>query len=459
MVASRCTNEELAELEDLLSAEHDGQSLAAFIASEFPRQPPPPHLRSLLDLFERARHRPIKACVSLPPGHAKTVTILRAIAWWLKRSPADTCAYATYSDSKAWSESRRAREWAQQAGVIMRADTQNVAEWRTPQGGGLLSVGAKGGLTGRRVSGVLVVDDPYKDREEVNSTAIRERIWEWFTEVAHTRLEGGSVIVVHTRWSEDDLIGRLESQGWEVVNLPAIAEEDDALGRAPGAPLWPELYSLATLAEARALMGEWSFAALYQGHPRPRGSSVFGAAHYYDATTFDPRGCVIMIGGDPAASTSTRADHSVALALAVQGYGVRAVGHVLDVRRAQIEVPDYVDLVRRMSVQWWNAPLAIESVGGFKAVPQSLRRIDPDLRLVEVRMGADKFTRAQPVAAAWNSGRLLVPTAAPWLKVFLAELQRFTGVSDAEDDQVDALAHAWNAIADNEVPLFGPISI
>ena len=92
-------------------------------------------------------------------------------------------------------------------------------------------------------------------------------------------------------------------------------------------------------------------------------------------------------------------------------------------------------------------------MGGFAAIPQMLSRLDPGLRLVEVKVRGDKFTRAQPVAAAWNAGRILVPTAAPWLKGFLAELERFTGVNDAEDDQVDALGYAWDALAVDDVPM------
>jgi len=436
--------EEEIELLSLLEAQYGGPTLSEFIAKRFPQQPPPAHLAPLLSVFERARRGRVRACISWPPRHAKTVTLLRAIVWWLTHTPADLCAYATYNDHKAWSESRKARAWAMAAGVALREDTQSMAEWRTREGGGLVAVGTKG-LTGQGIPGLLIVDDPYQDRVEADSEIVRERVWEWFTEVAYTRLEGGSIIVVHTRWSEDDLIGRLAERGWETINLPAIAETADSLGRAPGEALWPERFSVAELDGIRKILGEWSFAALYQGQPRPRGSSVFGPAHYYDPSTFDPAGARIMIGGDPAASKSTHADHSVGVVLAVKGHGADAVGYVLDVWRGQVEVPEYVDAMRALSRRWWDAPLAIEAVGGFKAIPQSLRRIDPSLRLVEVKMGGDKFTRAQPAAAAWNGGRLLVPTSAAWLKPFLAEVQRFTGVSDAQDDQVDGLAHAWNA--------------
>lgn len=132
----------------------------------------------------------------LVPTH-NTVTLLRGIAWWLTRSPADTCAYVTYSDAQARSKSRMARDWAQQAGVALHPDFTGLGEWRTRQGGGLLAAGSRGKLTGQRVAGLLVVDDPYKSRDEVQSEIIREAIYTRFREVAMTRLQGGSVIVLH----------------------------------------------------------------------------------------------------------------------------------------------------------------------------------------------------------------------------------------------------------------------
>ncbi len=168
--------------------------------------------------------------------------------------------------------------------------------------------------------------------------------------------------------------------------------------------------------------------------------------------TFKPDGCRIVIGGDPNASDKTTADYGVLVALAVRGWGAEAIGYVLAVWRKQMEVPEFIAKAREMAGQFWNAPLAVEAVAGFKSVPQMLKQIDPLLRLIEVKISGDKFQRAQPAAAAWNGARLLVPTNAAWLKVFLAELGLFTGVADAEDDQVDALAHAWNAICFAPVP-------
>lgn len=429
-----------------------GESLSDFIARISPHHPPPEHLAPLIRLVERARHERIRACLSLPPRHGKTITLLHALAWWLRATPADTCGFFSYNDDLARSKSRLARQLALQAGVRLAADSANLSEWRTLEGGGLLAGGAAGAgagtaLTGQGVSGLLVVDDAFKGREDADSQLVRNKVWEWFGQVAFTRLEGASVIVVGTRWHSDDLIGRLEASGeWEVLNLPAIAEDDDPLGRAPGQALWPDRYPIDELEAIRRQIGEWSFAALYEGRPRPRGTAVFGEPSYFEPATWTPSGARVIIGADPAASERTSADYSVAVVLAVEGRADRAIGRVLDVYRGQVTIPAFAAELRRLSSKWWNAAIAVEAVGGFKAVPQLLRTVDPLLRITEVKIRGDKFQRAQAAAASWNDGRLLVPTAAPWLSAFLDEVAAFTGVRDRHDDQVDALAHAWNAL-------------
>lgn len=459
---------DLDELEALLAAQLSIPPLADFIATHWPHELPPEHLSPLIRLLERARHERVKVAISWPPRHAKTVTLLRAIAWWLKYSPADTCGYITYNDNKAWSKSELCRRWTAQAGVELGGGRRKtLGEWRTMHGGGLLAAGARSGITGQGVSGLMVYDDPYRSREDADSPTTRGKISDIFREMIVTRMEGASVLVVHTRWHEDDIIGELmQKEGWEVINLPAIADENDAAGRAPGEALWPTRFPVRRcdgpcgheghLDEIRQELGEWSFAALYQGSPRPRGAAVFGPARFYDPKTTSLTGCRVMIGGDPAASESTRADYSVAVVLAVRGHGADAVGYVLDVWRGQVQVPTFTDKLRELSARYWHAPIAVEAVGGFIGIPQTLKKVDPQLRLVEVKVKGDKFTRAQPVAAAWNApgeGRLLLPIGAPWLKDFKAEVERFTGVSDVHDDQVDALAHAWNAIAFSPIPV------
>jgi phage terminase large subunit-like protein len=223
--------------------------------------------------------------------------------------------------------------------------------------------------------------------------------------------------------------------------------------------LWPERFPASELGTeagqrgtVRGQIGEFSFSALYQQAPRPRGAKLFGPCTYYDPTfpAFDLTGWRIYIGADPAGSEKTSADWSVAVVLAVRGQAAEIEGRVLDVYRKQVSIPDFARALRALQMQWHLAPVYVEAVGGFKAIPQLLQENDPTLAVFEAPVLGDKFQRAQLASAAWNSrpSRLMVPLGSPpWLAAYLYELQRFTGVKDPEDDQVDATAHAWNAAA------------
>lgn len=444
---------ERAEYLRLASALLGGESLREFIARLTPHRPAPPHVTPIIQAMERARHGPIQICISLPPRHVKTETVMNALAWWMKLTPTDTNAYASYNQEQSESKSRIIRERAISAGVRLKGDSANVSEWRTTSGGGLV---AGKGLTGKGVQGLLVIDDLFRDAEDANSRVEREKKWEWFGSVAMTRLEGASVVMVGTRWHQDDVIGRVIAQDeeriadglepeWEVINLAALAEEHDPLGRPFGRELWPgSRYTPAYFAKLRRVIGEYLFASLYQGRPRPRGGSVFGEARYYDPKTTKFDGCRIVIACDPAASEKTSSDYSAAVVLSVKGSGAESIAFVRRVYRRQTTIPELVKDLLALQKYYGNAPVHVEAVGGFKAIPQMLRALGLS-RVSEIVPVGDKFTRAQPVAAAWADGRVLCPDDNPeWLGPFLDEISNFTGVKDAHDDQVDGLSHAWN---------------
>jgi phage terminase large subunit-like protein len=128
---------------------------------------------------------------------------------------------------------------------------------------------------------------------------------------------------------------------------------------------------------------------------------------------------------------------------------------ILEVYRKQKTIPDFVSDALEFQSRWPGAEIVIEAVAGFKSVPDLLLDIDPTLPVKGITPLGDKFQRAQPYAAAWNGGRVLVPVGAPWVKAYVQELKVFTGVNDLKDDQVDASAHAWNE-AQNQITFFRP---
>jgi predicted phage terminase large subunit-like protein len=249
--------------------------------------------------------------------------------------------------------------------------------------------------------------------------------------------------------------------------MPAVSEDRVESFSVNGEPvvetrrraLWPSRWNLAELDKKRRLVGEYDWSALYQGEPRPKGGRLFQAATRYQFANIveGKEPCKIVIGADPAATEKTNADYSAIVVASFTGswdkedpsntenLGFR--GDILEVWRGQVTVPEFVKRLRDIAVKW-GAPIAVEAVAGFKAVPQMLRQLDKTLKIIEAPAVGDKFTRSLPVSAAWNYGRVRIPDDVannPWVHDFLAEIEKFTGVKDKHDDQVDALAHAYNA--------------
>lgn len=424
------------------------ESLAAFIGRVAPAHAQVPrHLQALVALLERAAREPVRALVSMPPRHGKTETICTALAWLAVTQPWRTHAYVTYAATQAYSKSRKVRRLAIAGGSALADDAAAVHDWRTPADGGLLATGIGGPLTGQGITGLLVLDDPLKNREEAESPLIRDKVAEWFGDVAYTRLEpGASCLVVATRWHEDDLIGRLSKQArWESLVLPAISED----GRA----LWPEQYPLEALEEIRAQIGDYGFWSLYQASPRPRGGAVFKREPLrFEGSGREGRRIVLSV--DAAGTESTRSDYTVAVAMAFAGFGAATTCRVIDMVRVQLEPQDSAKVLRDFQRRNGGGPLVIEASRDGIAIAKALRSIDRDLVIHERKPIGDKFSRAQPFAAAWNGDpdakltqRVAIPADAqahPWVAPLLAELRTFTGVGDKHDDIVDALAQGWN---------------
>jgi predicted phage terminase large subunit-like protein len=434
-------------------SEHD---LGLFVELTTPQFRRPTHLAPLTRLLDEAMRRPVFATVSVPPRHFKTDTLLHGAARMLRFHPERMNAYATYSSEFAERKSRRAREIALRAKVPLFAAThrnrfnpaQTVNYWQTNNGGGFLAVGRGSGFTGDGVTGLLIVDDPHKDRQEAESVKTRQEVWDWFTDVALTRVEDASVIVTHTRWHPDDLIGRIRQSGdftdWVHINLPAIAQQNDLLGRAPGEALLPWKFSAEKLEKLHRQIGEYSWWSLYQGEPRPRGGKLFGAAHYYSSLPDTP--ITFGYGTDLAYTAKTQADYSVLVLMAKTKDALfRDVYYILQVDRQQVQASAMGQLIRERVAQQY-APVYWRAVGPEKGSVDLMQTL-LGLPLQVLPTRGDKFVHAQPFAAAWNDGRVLLPKGEiPWVREFLEELNKFTGVNDPTDDQVDAAGNAFDGL-------------
>ncbi|MBL8909862.1 MAG: hypothetical protein JNM17_04070 [Archangium sp.] len=415
-----------------LEAEHALRDLVAFVPHLSPKYMKPTHLAPLLRKFELAVEGiPQRVCCSAPPRHAKTESVLHLPAFALRRKPELTLSYSTYADRLSRSKSRKARALAVKAGVRLESSALN--EWRTPEGGGLLAGGVGGPLTGHGVN-ILIVDDPIKNRVEAESGVSRAKLLDWWNDVAATRIEpGGSAFVFMTRWHPDDLIGELLAEkGFEYINLPALDDE--------GAPLWPERWDKAALEKRREDVGEFTWSSLYQGRPRARGENVFGDCHVWKELPIVYRAAG---GVDSAYSMKKTADNSSWVKMVRHGKYFYVTGGW----RGRTPAPHFkkrLHLVHKDEpTMTWRWYVASSEMGAAELFADG----DDGVPLVGELAKQDKFIRAQRYAAAWNSGRVLVPAkAGPWLDEFLAEHASFTGVNDKRDDFIDAAVAAFDEL-------------
>lgn len=239
-----------------------------------------PHLLHVQEQLDRVTRGEIdRLMLFVPPRHGKSeMATIRYPVWRMERDPELTVIVGAYNKLLSDNFSRKARRLAKE-----RLDLDNertaVDEWQTVQGGVFRSVGVGTGVTGKGAR-LIIIDDPVKSREEANSPAYRERVWNWYTDDLYTRLEpGGAIILIMTRWHDDDLAGRIlaseDKDNWTVVSLPARAEANDALGRAESVPLWPARFDTPDLDRIERVLGEQSFAALYQQRPMAEDGAIF----------------------------------------------------------------------------------------------------------------------------------------------------------------------------------------
>lgn len=426
--------------------------LLDFVPTCTPALVRPNHLEPIASIFEDSERSPVFALSSTPPQHGKSKLIEHGLVWLMLRHPGSSLGYVTYQNAKANDVSQDTQWIAERIGLRVEG---TLAKWRLPNGSSCIFTGIGGSLTGQPIDRLLVVDDPHKDRAEAESPIIRQHVVDWYKGVALDRLHPtASILVNQTRWHTHDLFGQLsEDPRWRKVNLPALSKEN--------LPLWPSARPLEFLLEKRKMIGEYEWWSKWMGEPRPRGTSVFRDVHYYDELPL--QGYRVGIGVDMAYTAKTSSDYCayVVLACARNKEGL-PVFYVLDARRMHADTADFGKTLRQVKASYPGANMLWYTSTTERGVADLVRK-DPDKKrsipLLPVVAAADKFVRAQPVAAAWNDGRVLLPSetylvatdqvqkVAEWMPDFVSEVFSFTGVGDQHDDFVDALVGGHDLLA------------
>src|ERR1700730_1826116 len=226
-----------------------------------------------LEAVERGEIK--RLAIALPPGHAKSTVGSKSFpSYFLGRNPTRSVISVSHTAELSTDFGRAV------LGLVrsdlhravfpecrLSEDSAASTRFSTTQGGTYFAVGLGGAITGRRAN-LVVIDDPFKDRAEAVSPASRKAVREAYSSVIYPRLlPGGAIVLIQTRWHEDDLLGWLlrehATDGWHLISMPAIAETDEGWRRA-GQALWPEAFPVETLERTRKAIGEVAWVSLYQ---------------------------------------------------------------------------------------------------------------------------------------------------------------------------------------------------
>lgn len=404
--------------------------------------------------------RILRLIVTFPPRHGKSeLTSRRFPAWLVGRDPYRHVMFATYNQPFSEDYGRAVRGIIQSKqyqtvfpGTTLAKGSAAADRLVTEQGGMLAFVGRGGSSTGRGAD-FLIIDDPLKDRAEANSQATREELWDWYNDTMSTRLmsDTGAIIIIQTRWHEDDLVGRLtdptnpkynaeEAATWKIIDIPAIAGEDDVLGREPGAALWPEKFGLDYLESFRR-RNPVGFSALYQQQPTPADGDFFKTEMLTGYRQTDlPKNLRIYAASDHAVGIKQDNDFTCLLIVGVDEFSnIWLLDCWWKKERTDKVVEAMIDLMKRWKpLVWWAESGHIsKSIGPFL-----FKRMREEKTYVTVREqvpAQDKVARAQSIAGRASMGMVRFPTHAIWCERARSECLKFP--QGRHDDFVDTLAH------------------
>lgn len=426
--------------------------LISYAAYQWPGYKDAAHHRLIARKLEAVERGEIKRLmIFMPPRHGKSMLASEFFpAWYLGRNPDHYVIAATYAQDLADDFGRKVRnQIADESfqgifpGVGLKDDSTAVKRFHvqgasdalaTTQAGAYFAVGVGGPLTGRGAH-LLLIDDPVKNREEADSEIVRRRVRDWYTSTAYTRLmPGGRIVVIQTRWHEDDLSGWLlrdhAHEGWDVLSLPAIEPD--------GSALWPEQYDVPTLERIKASIGTRDWSALYQQEPTPETGDYFRREWLIPVNSLPPRDNMRVYGGSDYAVTADGGDYTVHATI---GLDPDLNPYLLDVWRKQAASDEWVESWCDMVLKWKPMEWA-EETGQIKAgVGPFLTRRARERQAYCVRTQfptrGDKAVRAQSIRAMMSMKGLRIPANAPWRADFESELLRFP--AGVHDDQVDAI--------------------
>lgn len=445
------------------------------------------HLAMIDEAFRRVLAGEIdRVIITTPPQVGKSHRAsVWAPFWWLAHRPRDHIAHVSYAAALAHRNSRQTRNLVRMYGpehqLWLTGDRSAVDDWELTAGGGMRATGIDGGLTGTPAD-IAIIDDPHKDRAEADSPAAKEAVWNFWSGTLVPRLAPKApVILIQTRWAKDDLAGRvLELEGkrseggrWEEISLPAYAEKDDVLGRAPGEPLphpkipegddaalrehwedkrhtttardWSSLFLCSPVAKAGALLDENLIRLRSDYGPMPES--------LYAAVAVDPSGggrdVAGVVGGVKLADGTMRWTHDVSGVMSSERWTREAclLAYELQADRVIYESNYGGDLVRLGIRTAWEALVREGEVTGLCP------------RIVPVHAKRGKQLRAEPVAQQVKEGRAVFGALLPELKNEWIEWHPDSTYSPGRIDASVYLAYALLDVPGSQALVSSPVGV
>jgi predicted phage terminase large subunit-like protein len=461
--------------EDLSAEDWAFSFLDAYATLQWPGYQVAPHHQLIAQHLEAIERGDIqRLMITMPPRHGKSMLASEFFpAWYIGRNPDHYVVTATYAQELADDFGRKVRDQIEDdafreifPGVGLADDSKSAKrfhiegsdggyEHSTTQRGAFYAVGVGGPLTGRGAH-LLLIDDPVKNREEAESEVIRRKTRDWYTSTAYTRLmPGGRIVIIQTRWHEDDLSGWLlaehQHEGWVTLNLPAINTAGEAL--------WPEQYPIEALERIKRALPPRDWSALYQQSPTPETGDYFKREWIIPVDVIPPTSSLAVYGGSDYAVTADGGDYTVHAVVGVASDGRM---YLLDLWRAQAASDVWVDAFCALVRKWKPIGWAEESGQIKGGVGPFLRQRMRETQSITTPQafatsGGGKAVRAQSIRGRMALGGLHVPRGAPWLTDLINELMSFpVGV---HDDQADALGLVGQLLDRMDMGGFAPAAV
>lgn len=428
-------------------------------------------LTETLMAFMRAveQRKAPRLIVEVPPRHGKSFIASECFPpFLLGHHPEWEVVMASYNQTIADKFGKRVRTRINSSkyqelfpGTKIDPRSNSASFIETLQMGYYLATGIGGMLTGSGAH-VIIVDDPVKDRQDAESELMRESTWDWFSSTAITRLHpGGGVLIIQTRWHEDDLAGRVkyyseenpEADRYHVISYPAIATDDET-HRKKGEALHPERFSLTELKKKRATMIPRDWSALYQQNPTPTDGDLFKAKdiHYYNIRD-RPDNLYWYLVVDPAVSKASHADPALVWPFGVDSNNTMWFDYdIIHGRIGADALPTVIlDAAERHNV------LAIIFEGG-----QIYRSLEPVIKtmmnernrffqIIDLKNPTqDKVLRSASARARMAQGKIRVPNCPQMREKGTPELLKFP--NGRHDEFVDCLGHGCNSLESQILP-------